>query len=83
MRARRAFVVQMSSRAAFQSIEAVVMAFNGVSMMMGSTYEALAMSFRAVIGIVDQFGRMQGTFSDMWAPRALVACWVRNRDVSS
>lgn len=44
-----------SSRDAFQSLESVVNAVNAISNMLNSTHSAIFNSFRAVIGVVDQF----------------------------
>uniref|UniRef100_A0A1I7YLC4 Peroxisomal membrane protein PEX13 n=1 Tax=Steinernema glaseri TaxID=37863 RepID=A0A1I7YLC4_9BILA len=52
-----------STRGAFQSIESVVMAVNAVANMLSSTHSALFNSFRAVIGVMEQMGRLrQQTF---------------------
>lgn len=48
-----------SSRNAFQSIESVVHAFSAVSAMFESTYYAVYNSFRAVVGVADQFYRLK------------------------
>ena len=48
-----------NSRAAFQSIESVVYAFSAVSAMFESTYLALFNSFRAIVGVADQFYRLK------------------------
>lgn len=48
-----------SSRSAFQSIESVVHAFSAVSAMFESTYFAVYNSFRAVVGVADQFYRLK------------------------
>lgn len=48
-----------NSRIAFQSVESVVQAFGAVSMMMESTYLAVYNSFRAVLGVADQFSRVK------------------------
>lgn len=48
-----------SSRSAFQSIESVVYAFSAVSAMFESTYLAVYNSFRAVVGVADQFYRLK------------------------
>lgn len=48
-----------SSRNAFQSIESVVQAFSAVSAMFESTYYAVFNSFRAVVGVADQFYRLK------------------------
>lgn len=48
-----------SSRSAFQSIESIVYAFSAVSAMFESTYLAVYNSFRAVVGVADQFYRLK------------------------
>lgn len=44
---------------AFQSIEAVVTAVTSVANMLNSTQNAIYSSFRAVIGVVEQFSRLK------------------------
>lgn len=56
-------VAEESSRNAFQSIESLVHAFSSVSMMLESTYHAMYSSFRAVLGVVDNFSRLRQMFS--------------------
>ena len=62
---------EMSSRPAFESIGQIVMAFQSVAMMLGSTYEALFSSFRAVIGVADQMTHMGSMFSAITMLRRL------------
>ncbi|CAD5211770.1 unnamed protein product [Bursaphelenchus okinawaensis] len=52
-------VAEESSRNAFQSIESVVGAVTSVANMLNSTHNAVFSSFRAVIGVVEQFGGMK------------------------
>jgi len=54
-------VHQAESRAqgAFQSVQSVVSAVSSVSMMLESTYFALHNSFRAVLGVADQFSKLK------------------------
>jgi len=47
-----------SSQPAFQSLESIVQAFGSVSMMLDSTLNAVYSSFRAVLGVADQFTRL-------------------------
>lgn len=47
------------SRTAFQSIESFVHAFQSISMMLESSYMALASSFRAVLGVAEHFSRLR------------------------
>ncbi|XP_069127961.1 peroxisomal membrane protein PEX13-like [Argopecten irradians] len=48
-----------SSRQAFQSVESIVNAFTSVSMMLDSTFQAVYNSFRAVLGVADNFSRLK------------------------
>lgn len=61
-----------SSRQAFQSIESIVQAFGSVSMMMESTFYAVYNSFRAVIGVADQFTRMKMHFAQIFSALAVI-----------
>uniref|UniRef100_A0A1B6FLM4 Peroxisomal membrane protein PEX13 n=1 Tax=Cuerna arida TaxID=1464854 RepID=A0A1B6FLM4_9HEMI len=56
-------VAEESSRNAFQSIESLVRAFTSVSMMLESTYHAMYSSFRAILGVVDNFSRLRAVFA--------------------
>ena len=60
-----------STRGAFQSIESIVQAFGSVSMMLESTYGAVFNSFRAVLGVADQFGRMRQQFTKIFSAFAI------------
>ena len=60
-----------SSRPAFQSIESIVGAFSSVSMMLDSTFQAVYNSFRAVIGVADNFSRMKMQFAQIFSAFAL------------
>ena len=59
------------SRPAFQSIESIVGAFSSVSMMLDSTFQAVYNSFRAVVGVADNFGRMKTHFAQIFAALAV------------
>lgn len=61
-----------NSRSAFQSIESVVGAFTAVSAMFESTYYAVYNSFRAVVGVADQFYRLKTQLSSILSAFALV-----------
>ena len=61
-----------SSRSAFQSIESVVHAFSAISAMFESTYYAVYNSFRAVVGVADQFYRLKTHLSSILSALALV-----------
>ena len=54
-----------NSRNAFQSIQSVVQAFSAVSAMFESTFHAVYNSFRAVVGVADQFYRLKTNLSNI------------------
>lgn len=60
-----------NSRQAFQSIESIVNAFTSVSMMLDSTFQAVYNSFRAVIGVADNFTRLKLQLSHVFSAFAL------------
>lgn len=64
-------MAEESSRPAFQSIESIVGAFSSVSMMLDSTFQAVYNSFRAVIGVADNFSRMKMQFAQIFSAFAL------------
>ncbi|KAK3089254.1 hypothetical protein FSP39_002114 [Pinctada imbricata] len=61
-----------SSRPAFQSIESIVHAFTSVSMMLDSTFQAVYNSFRAVIGVADNFTRLKTQFAQVFSAFAVI-----------
>lgn len=60
-----------NSRQAFQSVESIVNAFTSVSMMLDSTFQAVFNSFRAVIGVADNFSRLKQQLSSVFSAFAL------------
>jgi len=58
-------LAEEQSRTAFQSIESILQAFSSVSMMLESTLNAFYSSFRAVLGVADQFTRLKLQFSQI------------------
>lgn len=58
-------LAEEQSRTAFQSVESIVQAFSSVSMMMESTLNAIYSSFRAVLGVADQFSRLKFQLSQI------------------
>ncbi|CAC5414516.1 PEX13 [Mytilus coruscus] len=60
-----------NSRQAFQSVESIVNAFTSVSMMLDSTFQAVYNSFRAVIGVADNFSRLKHQLSSVFSAFAL------------
>uniref|UniRef100_G3MSD5 Peroxisomal membrane protein PEX13 n=1 Tax=Amblyomma maculatum TaxID=34609 RepID=G3MSD5_AMBMU len=65
-------LAEESTRGAFHSVEAVVQAFASVSLLLESTYQALYSSFRAVVGVADQFGRLRLHLAQTLSALALV-----------
>lgn len=71
--ANSSFVQQaeLNAQGAFQSVESVVSAVSSISMMLESTYMALNNSFRAVLGVADQFSRLRVQLSQVAATFAV------------
>ncbi|XP_033210857.1 probable peroxisomal membrane protein PEX13 [Belonocnema kinseyi] len=61
-----------STRPAFQSIEAMVHTFSSVTMMLESTFFAMTSSFRAILGVADNMGKLRAMFGQMLSSFALV-----------
>lgn len=62
---------EASAQGAFQSVESVVSAMSSISMMLESTYCALHNSFRAVLGVADQFTRLKVQLTNVAASFAI------------
>lgn len=65
-------LAEESSRPAFQSIESLVMAIGNIAAMLDSTFFALTSSFRAILGVAANFGRLRGVFAQFWSTFALL-----------
>nr|XP_049701614.1 probable peroxisomal membrane protein PEX13 [Helicoverpa armigera] len=65
-------LAEESSRPAFETIQGVVHAFGGVAMMLESTYFALTSSFRAILGVAENFGRLRSLFAQFWSTFAVI-----------
>ncbi|XP_060072650.1 peroxisomal membrane protein PEX13-like [Ylistrum balloti] len=61
-----------SSRQAFQSVESIVNAFTSVSMMLDSTFQAVYNSFRAVLGVADNFSRLKMQLGHVFSALAVI-----------
>ena len=55
-----------SSRQTFASVESVVRAFNSLAMMLDNTFFAMTSSFRAILGVAENFGRLRTMFGHIW-----------------
>ena len=60
-----------STQHAFQSLESIVRAFGSISMMLDSTFNAVHSSFRAVLGMADQFSRLRSHLSRVFSALAI------------
>lgn len=59
-------MAEESTKSAFQSIESLVMTIGNIATMLDSTFFALTSSFRAVLGVAANFGRLRGVFAQFW-----------------
>lgn len=64
-------MAEESSRPAFQSIESLVSAIGNIAAMLDSTFFAITSSFRAILGVAANFGRLRGVFAQFWSTFAL------------
>ncbi|KAL8561737.1 hypothetical protein ACOMHN_026020 [Nucella lapillus] len=65
-------MAEENSRPAFQSIESIVHAVNSVSMMLDSSFQAVYSSFRAVIGVADNFSRLRSQMVQIFSALAMI-----------
>lgn len=65
-------MAEEGSRPAFESIHGVVSAFGSVAMMMENTFFALTSSFRAILGVAENFGRLRTLFAQFWSTFAVI-----------
>ncbi|XP_058799596.1 peroxisomal membrane protein PEX13 isoform X2 [Phymastichus coffea] len=61
-----------STRPAFQSIEAMVHTFSSLTMMLESTFFAMTSSFRAILGVADNMGKLRTMLKQLFSSFALV-----------
>lgn len=64
-------MAENSSRPAFQSIESLVSAIGNIASMLDSTFFALTSSFRAILGVAANFGRLRSVFAQFWTSFAI------------
>lgn len=64
-------IAEESSRPAFQSIESLVSAIGNIAAMLDSTFFAITSSFRAILGVAANFGRLRGVFAQFWSTFAI------------
>lgn len=65
-------MAEESSRPAFDSIQSLVNAVGSVAMMLENTFFALTSSFRAILGVAENFGRLRSLFAQFWSTFAVI-----------
>ncbi|XP_026750398.2 probable peroxisomal membrane protein PEX13 [Galleria mellonella] len=65
-------IAEENSRPAFDSIQSFVNAVGSVAMMLENTFFALTSSFRAILGVAENFGRLRSLFAQFWSTFAVV-----------
>jgi len=65
-------IAEERSRSALQSVETIVQAFGSISLMLESTLNAFYSSFRAVLGVADQFTRLRAQLASIVSTLAAV-----------
>ncbi|XP_012257895.2 peroxisomal membrane protein PEX13 [Athalia rosae] len=65
-------IAEESTRPAFQSIESMVQTFSSVTMMLESTFFAMTSSFRAILSVADNVGRLRSMFGQFLNTFALI-----------
>ncbi|GBP02507.1 Peroxisomal membrane protein PEX13 [Eumeta japonica] len=65
-------MAEENSRPAFDSIQSIVNAVGSVAMMLENTFIALTSSFRAILGVAENFGRLRSLFAQFWSTFAVI-----------
>lgn len=65
-------MAEEGSRPAFDSIQSLVNAVGSVAMMLENTFFALTSSFRAILGVAENFGRLRSLFAQFWSTFAVI-----------
>lgn len=70
-----------SSRPAFQSIESIINTFSSITMMLESTFFAMSSSFRAILSVAENVGRVRSMFGQLLSTFALIRFikWLYNK----
>ncbi|XP_060520590.1 peroxisomal membrane protein PEX13 [Cylas formicarius] len=58
--------VEENSRHTFANVESLVRAFNSFAMMLDNTFFAMTSSFRAILSVAENFGKLRTTFGQIW-----------------
>ncbi|XP_055905152.1 peroxisomal membrane protein PEX13 [Eupeodes corollae] len=64
-------LAENSARPTFQSIESLVSAIGNIAQMLDSTFFAITSSFRAILGVAANFGRLRTVFGQFWQTFAI------------
>ncbi|XP_068625158.1 peroxisomal membrane protein PEX13 isoform X2 [Battus philenor] len=65
-------MAEEGTRPAFDSIQSLVNAVGSIAMMLENTFFALTCSFRAVLGVAENFGRLRSLFAQFWSTFAVI-----------
>ncbi|KAI5638399.1 hypothetical protein NE865_09033 [Phthorimaea operculella] len=65
-------IAEENSRPAFDSIQSLVNAVGSIAMMLENTFFALTSSFRAILGVAENFGRLRSLFAQFWSTFAVI-----------
>lgn len=65
-------MAEESTRPAFESIESLVRGFGSISFMLETTYDTIYNSFRAVLDVAENVGRMRNVFSQIFSAFGLI-----------
>jgi peroxin-13 len=65
-------MAEESSQPAFQSIEAFVRSFSSMTMMLESSYQAMHMSFRAILSVADNMSRLRSVIGKFFSSLAVL-----------
>ncbi|XP_067207529.1 peroxisomal membrane protein PEX13 isoform X2 [Linepithema humile] len=61
-----------STRSTFRIVETVLHTFSSITMLLESTYFALTNSFRAILSVADNIGRLRSTIGQLFSTFALI-----------
>ncbi|CAK9808164.1 Peroxisomal membrane protein PEX13 [Anthophora plagiata] len=64
--------VEESTRPTFQLIETVLQTFSSMTMLLESTYFALTNSFKAILSVAENFGKLRSTINQLFSTFALI-----------
>ncbi|KOC70222.1 Peroxisomal membrane protein PEX13 [Habropoda laboriosa] len=64
--------VEESTRPTFQLIETVLHTFSSMTMLLESTYFALTNSFKAILSVAENFGKLRSTINQLFSTFALI-----------